>query len=284
MPGADEPLFTVEPGQMEVGLGIHGEPGVRTTDVVPARDLVPHALDPLLAERPDGADGRVAVIVNGLGATKYEELFCLAASLFPALAERGLTPVLPEVGELVTSLDMAGCSLTLCWLDDELEELWSAPADTPAFRRGEVSQLGPSGADATAGAARPQAEEKADAAAESSPTRQRSSCARPYAPRCRPCATSWSRASSELGRIDAVAGDGDHGSGMSRGLRAAVEAADEAVDAGRGPGTVLRDGRRRPGRQGRRHQRRAVGSHAQRRRRPHRRRDRTRRRDPGRRA
>src|SRR6185436_18472842 len=85
VPGADEPLFTVEPGQMEVGLGIHGEPGVSTTGLVSARELVPLLLDPLLEERPDDADGRVALLVNGLGATKYEELFCLAAGLFPAL-------------------------------------------------------------------------------------------------------------------------------------------------------------------------------------------------------
>ena len=98
VPGADEPLFTVEPGQMEVGLGIHGEPGVSTTALVSARELVPMLLDPLLEERPDDADGRVAVIVNGLGATKYEELFCLSAALFPALAERGLMPVLPGGG------------------------------------------------------------------------------------------------------------------------------------------------------------------------------------------
>ena len=197
VPGADEPLFTVEPGQMEVGLGIHGEPGVRTTDAAcrPAT-WSPLLLDPLLAGRPDDADGRVAVIVNGLGATKYEELFCLSASLFPALEERGLTPVLPEVGELVTSLDMAGCSLTLCWLDDELEELWSAPADTPAFRRGEVVAAGAVRDDATAPAARPQAEEQADEPSRSSPTSRRSRCAGtvPHAP-CRRCATSWSRAS-----------------------------------------------------------------------------------------
>jgi dihydroxyacetone kinase len=162
VPGADEPLFTVEPGTMEVGLGIHGEPGVSTRELVSARDLVPILLEPLLEERPDDADGRVAVVVNGLGATKYEELFCLAASLFPALDRSGLTPVLPEVGELVTSLDMAGCSLTLCWLDDELEELWSAPADTPAFRRGQVQSLGQAGNDPHAPRVRRQAAEKAD--------------------------------------------------------------------------------------------------------------------------
>jgi dihydroxyacetone kinase len=238
VPGADEPLFTVEPGQMEVGLGIHGEPGVSTTDVVSARDLVPLLLDPLLQEQPDDADGRVAVIVNGLGATKYEELFCLSASLFPALEERGLTPVLPEVGELVTSLDMAGCSLTLCWLDDALEELWSAPADTPAFRRGEISQLGPSGADSTA-KVEPQATEQADEPSVE-PDETALACARTVHSALQAMRDVVVEGEQELGRIDAVAGDGDHGSGMARGLRAAVEAADDSVDAGRGPGTVLR--------------------------------------------
>ncbi|OEV17612.1 dihydroxyacetone kinase, partial [Streptomyces nanshensis] len=100
----------------------------------------------LLAERPAAAAGgnRVAVLLNGLGATKYEELYVLWASVAGLLAEAGLEPVRAEVGELVTSLDMAGCSLTLTWLDDELERLWLAPADTPAYRRGRLDAAVPS--------------------------------------------------------------------------------------------------------------------------------------------
>ena len=90
----------------------------------------------MLAERPADASGRAAVLVNGLGATKYEELFALFGDVAELLRAAGVVLVEPEVGELVTSLDMAGCSLSVTWLDEELEGYWVAPADTPAFRRG----------------------------------------------------------------------------------------------------------------------------------------------------
>jgi hypothetical protein len=106
-----------------------------------AKELAQALVEPLLAERPESADGRAGVFLNGLGATKYEELFVVWKDIAPALEAAGVRVVLPEAGELVTSLDMAGCSLTVFWLDDELEELWAAPADTPAFRRGQVSGL-----------------------------------------------------------------------------------------------------------------------------------------------
>jgi len=116
-PGKTEPLFSVQPGHMDLGLGIHGEPGIKTVEWIPARELAGVLLEPLLAERPAGdRPTRAAVILNGLGATKYEELFVLWQTLGPLFDEHGIVPVLPEVGEIVTSLDMAGCSLTLTWL------------------------------------------------------------------------------------------------------------------------------------------------------------------------
>ena len=123
-PGQKDPLFTVERGQMEFGLGIHGEPGIRSSAWMPAADLATSLVEAVLAERPAGADGRAAVVVNGLGATKYEELFLLYGHIARLLGQAGVTPVMPEVGELVTSLDMAGCSLSVTWLDDELERYW----------------------------------------------------------------------------------------------------------------------------------------------------------------
>ena len=81
----------------------------------------------MLAERPDDASGRAAVLVNGLGATKYEELFALFGDVAELLEAAGVVLVHPEVGELVTSLDMAGCSLSVTWLDEELEGYWVAP-------------------------------------------------------------------------------------------------------------------------------------------------------------
>jgi dihydroxyacetone kinase len=141
-PGADHKHFTVPEGKMGLGLGIHGEPGQRDIDWLPAANLAALLVQRLLDERPPAAGPRVAVILNGLGATKYEELFVLWAAVARLLREAGLTLVGPEVGELVTSLDMAGVSLTLTWLDEELERLWLAPCDTPAFRRGSIGGTG----------------------------------------------------------------------------------------------------------------------------------------------
>jgi dihydroxyacetone kinase len=216
-PGSHDPLFTVADKTMDFGLGIHGEPGIRSDAWMPAADVARALVEPLLAERPEGAK-RAAVLVNGLGATKYEELFLLWANVQPLLAAAGVETVLPEVGELVTSLDMAGCSLTVTWLDDELGELWTAPADTPAFRRGEVLPAAPQEryVDTSVAAA---AEEEAAASPESE---QAAAIAREAISAITAVVVANE---DELGRIDAVAGDGDHGVGMVRGLRAAEEAA-----------------------------------------------------------
>ena len=121
---------------MDFGLGIHGEPGITSAPWMPAEDLAAKLVETVLAERPEDASGRAAVLVNGLGATKYEELFVLYGHVNELLEAEGVVQVSPEVGELVTSLDMAGCSLSVTWLDEELEGYWVAPAETPAFRRG----------------------------------------------------------------------------------------------------------------------------------------------------
>ena len=128
---------------MAVGLGIHGEPGIDETDVPTADELAELFVSRLLDEVPAGIDvsgARVVPILNGLGSVKYEELFVVYRSVDRLLRAAGVEVVDPEVGEFCTSFDMAGCSLTLLWLDDELERLWTAPADTPAFRRGSVSE------------------------------------------------------------------------------------------------------------------------------------------------
>ena len=121
---------------MGVGLGIHGEPGIADEAMPTAADLAATLVDGVLGEQPDAESQRIAVILNGLGRTKYEELFVVWGEVARLLRDRGYVIVEPEVGELVTSLDMAGCSLTVMWLDDELEKYWTAPADTPAYRKG----------------------------------------------------------------------------------------------------------------------------------------------------
>lgn len=124
LPGADGPLFEVADGQMELGLGIHGEPGVETGPLAPAGELAGRIVDRLLddAGPPEGAS--IAVLLNGLGATSGEELFVLYGEIHERLRARGLGIHDAAVGELVTSLDMAGCSLSLLVLDSELTSLY----------------------------------------------------------------------------------------------------------------------------------------------------------------
>lgn len=138
LPGQDAPLFSVEPGTMELGLGVHGEPGLSKGPMGSAAEIAQSLVETLLADAPamEGHDGRVAVLLNGLGSTKYEELFVLYNDVDRLLRAAGLTPYHPIVDEAVTSLDMAGCSLTLLWLDDELTELLDAPCQSAAYVRG----------------------------------------------------------------------------------------------------------------------------------------------------
>jgi D-erythrulose 4-kinase len=221
LPGADKPLFTVDEGHMEFGLGIHGEPGITSAPWMPAEDLAAKLVETVLAERPEDASGRAAVLVNGLGATKYEELFVLYGHVNELLDAEGVVQVSPEVGELVTSLDMAGCSLSVTWLDDELEGYWVAPAETPVFRRGaavtsERFTTRRTAASHVAPVVTAEASEESMAAAAIA----RKAVDAIYA--------AVEENKEYLGRIDAIAGDGDHGIGMSRGSKAAAAAANEA--------------------------------------------------------
>lgn len=208
LPGKSEPLFTVDAGRMELGLGIHGESGARSVETMSAAQLAEELVDNLLGELPTG-DGRVAVLLNGLGRTKYEELFACYPEIDKRLRAAGLTPYRTEVGEFVTSLDMAGVSLSLMALDDELAELYDHDCDTPGFR--------PQRADEQA------LEDDAAASADRSTQSSRGGVVHELlSAGLRQVAAN----EDELGRLDAVAGDGDHGQGIVRGLRAAVAAAD----------------------------------------------------------
>ena len=143
LPGAEQPLFSVAEGRMAIGLGIHGEPGIDETDIPTADGLAELLVEKLLAEVPDGVGAvrgaRVVPILNGLGSLKYEEMFVVYRRIAQLLTDAGLELVDPHVGEYCTSFDMAGTSLTLFWLDDELASLWQTPVDTPAYRRGSVA-------------------------------------------------------------------------------------------------------------------------------------------------
>ncbi|MGO4807704.1 dihydroxyacetone kinase family protein [Arthrobacter sp. 2MCAF15] len=241
LPGADHPLFSVPEGRMAVGMGIHGEPGIGETGIPTADGLAELLVAKLLTEIPGNlsevaADGaaarpRVVPILNGLGSVKYEELFVVYRRVAQLLAEAGLDAVDPQVGELVTSFDMAGTSLTLFWLDEELETLWHAPADAPAFRRGAVTAAALEPADFTDPS-------EIEASIPEATDESRASAIRVLA--ALGAAKNVVDANAEeLGRIDAVAGDGDHGIGMERGVRAAVDAAAAAVARGAGAATTL---------------------------------------------
>lgn len=235
MPGADEPLFTVEPGRMGLGLGIHGEPGIADHPLPRAAELAKMLVDGVLGDAPEGAGTRVTAILNGLGRTKYEELFIVWGTVSRLLREAGLEIVEPEVGELVTSLDMAGCSLTVMWMDEELERLWSAPADSPAYRKGVTAQDTGAELRSAADAVSVGSQQSADLPADE----EARGVARTVLSALEAIASSVADAEDELGRIDAVAGDGDHGRGMVKGSGAAVAAAREAVGSGAGPRTTL---------------------------------------------
>jgi len=232
LPGAPEPLFTVPAGRMALGLGIHGEPGIDETDIPTADGLAELLVARVLAERPEGADGRVVPMLNGLGSLKYEEMFVVYRRIAELLADAGLDVVDPHVGEYCTSFDMAGISLTLFWLDDELATLWETPVDTPAYRRGAApvrAQSATAPADLPAAAAASIGRGDAESTAIAATVRAALEAV----------AATIDAHADELGRIDGVAGDGDHGIGMQRGAHAALAAATAAASAGAGAQTVL---------------------------------------------
>ncbi|MDU7869761.1 MAG: dihydroxyacetone kinase family protein, partial [Pantoea sp.] len=234
LPGASHPLFEVEKGRMALGLGIHGEPGIKETEVPTADEMADIFVSRLLSELPPGvsqtAGQRVAVILNGLGTVKYEELFVVYRRVAQLLEAARLQIVEPDVGEFVTSFNMAGASLTLMWLDDELETFWRAPANAPAYRKGSVIVAEPLGQEAT----QVQAEESLPVASAAS---QQS--AQQMLQLLEAVATMLQRNAEKLGDIDAVAGDGDHGIGMERGVLGAVEKARQVAARGAGAGTLL---------------------------------------------
>ena len=233
LPGAEQPLFSVPVGRMAVGLGIHGEPGIDETDIPTADGLAELLVSRLLEEVPAGverAGAKVVPILNGLGSLKYEEMFVVYRRVAQLLQDAGLDLIDPHVGEYCTSFDMAGTSLTLFWPDAELEELWNTPVDTPAYRRGSVAPAAQS--DAGADAAR-----DADIVPPSDAASR--AVAVTVAAAAETIAATIDANVEELGRLDAIAGDGDHGIGMQRGSHAARDAAIAARDAGAGAQTVL---------------------------------------------
>jgi len=134
VPAAGRPTFSIGESEMEIGMGIHGEPGVRRGALRTADEMVGEMLAMLLADMPLAAGDRVSVLVNSLGATPLEELYICYRYMARELGAKGVTIVAPLVGRYATSMEMAGMSLTFCKLDAELEALLMAPCDCPFLR------------------------------------------------------------------------------------------------------------------------------------------------------
>ncbi|MEU8519875.1 dihydroxyacetone kinase subunit DhaK [Streptomyces sp. NPDC048577] len=133
-PAKGGPTFDLPDGELELGVGIHGEPGRERRPMMTSREIADFAVDAVLEDlRPTGP---VLALVNGMGATPLLELYGFNAEVQRVLSERRVPVARTLVGNYVTSLDMAGCSVTLCAADEELLRLWDAPVRTPALRWG----------------------------------------------------------------------------------------------------------------------------------------------------
>ncbi len=136
VPAAGKPTFELGDDEMEIGVGIHGEPGRTRMKVTSAAEITSMLATPILDDLPFVAGDKVLAFVNGMGGTPLIELYVIFAELKKILDGRGITIARNLVGSYITSLEMAGCSITLLRLDDELTKYWDAPVLTPALRWG----------------------------------------------------------------------------------------------------------------------------------------------------
>ena len=138
VPAAGKPTSDLPDGQMELGIGIHGEPGRQRVPIAPAGEIAEMLVSPILADLDfTGAEGVIA-FVNGMGGTPLIELYVMYHEVAAILEKAGIPIVRSLVGAYITSLDMAGCSVTLLKADDEIVRLWDAPVRTPALRWGSM--------------------------------------------------------------------------------------------------------------------------------------------------
>ena len=135
VPAAGKPTFDLPDDQMEIGIGIHGEPGRHRVPLAPAKDIAAQLVEPILADM-DFTGSPAIVMLNGMGASPLIELYLMYGEVAALLEKAGVTIARNLVGDYITSLDMAGCSVTLLKADDELIRLWDAPVVTPGLRWG----------------------------------------------------------------------------------------------------------------------------------------------------
>ncbi|MDQ3450362.1 MAG: dihydroxyacetone kinase subunit DhaK, partial [Actinomycetota bacterium] len=136
VPSAGEPTFDLPADEMEVGIGIHGEPGRRRVPLAPAKEVAAMLVDPIVGDLPYRQGDSVIAFVNGMGGTPLIELYLMYNEVRQILDKAGITVARSLVGSYITSLEMAGCSVTLLKVDDEMVRLWDAPVNTPGLRWG----------------------------------------------------------------------------------------------------------------------------------------------------
>lgn len=133
IPEVGKSNFTLGENEMAMGMGIHGEPGVWNGEVKPAKDIAEEMMDAILTDMEVKEGEEVAVLINGLGATSVEELYILFNEVNTILSEKGIKVYRTFVGEYATSMEMAGASVSICKVDDELKELFEYPVNTPFY-------------------------------------------------------------------------------------------------------------------------------------------------------
>lgn len=214
LPAAGEPTFSLAEGEMEVGIGIHGEPGQHRGPLESADQITQRFLTELLAELDLAEGDRVAVLVNGLGATPLEELYLIYRYTHQVLTDRGISIHRRYVGEFATSLEMAGASLSILHLDDELAELIDAPACSPFFTQGSIAAPASGSTPTSTPSAQPpppREPREIRVVADPGPLRALALAALQRMP----------RHAEELRVLDAALGDGDLGITVSEGATAA---------------------------------------------------------------
>ena len=223
VPAAGRPGFMLGADEIEWGLGIHGEPGIERATLQPARDVVDRLLGAIVSDRGLGAEDRIALLVNGLGATPPMELSIMAAAAVHSLGRRGIVVSRVWAGNFLTALDMAGCSLTVLPVDDEVLAALDAPTTAPAW---------PQTVSAVAGSivAAPPAE---------TPESGTLSADDPLRQALEAVAEALISVRDELTELDRQVGDGDLGISLARGA-AAVLAECPAYPGADGPAAVLR--------------------------------------------
>jgi phosphoenolpyruvate---glycerone phosphotransferase subunit DhaK len=135
-PGSGEPSFELADDEIEIGIGIHGEPGRFREKIAPASQIVERLLEPIVEDLPFTSGDRVLAFINGMGGTPLIELYLVYGEVASQLRDKGIEIERNLIGNYITSLEMQGCSITLLKLDDEMVRYWDAPVDTPALRWG----------------------------------------------------------------------------------------------------------------------------------------------------